>query len=46
MNEKAPKATATGQHWPLVARKLVAYMMAVDKNKTPFESKEELLKAA
>ena len=29
-----------------VARKLVAYMMAVDKNKTPFESKEELPKAA
>ena len=29
-----------------VARKLVADMMAVDKNKTPFESKEELPKAA
>jgi hypothetical protein len=29
-----------------VARKLVAYMMAVDKNKTPFEPKEELPKAA
>ncbi len=29
-----------------VARKLVAYMMAVDKKKTPFKSKEELPKAA
>ena len=29
-----------------VARKLVAYMMAVDKNKMPFKSREELPKAA
>ena len=29
-----------------VARKLIAYMMAVDKNKAPFESKEELPKVA
>ena len=29
-----------------VARKLVAYMMAVDKKKMPFKSREELPKAA